>query len=136
TTRWEDGRPLGRSSKQTVRPCGRPSGVSGGPPGIRPVAGPHGRCPKAPAIAIRNRPSALPLPGPLFPAVRVTAAPPDVKTGPLAVRPPAPAPRHVSAMPGTGSSPHDHRHDRRSRGRNGGHGKGGEGEGDRLVDGE
>src|SRR5690606_37338303 len=36
--------------------------------GIRPVAGPHGRCPQAPAIAIRNRPSALPLPGPLFPA--------------------------------------------------------------------
>src|SRR5690606_5971162 len=64
----EDGRPFGRSSKQTVRPCGRPSGVSGGPPGIRPVAGSHGRRPKAPAIAIRNRPSALPLPGPLFPA--------------------------------------------------------------------
>src|SRR5690606_19021261 len=68
--------------------------------------------------------------------VRVAAAPPDVKTGPLAVRPPAPAPRHVSAMPGTGSSPHDHRHDRRSRGRNGGMVREGDGEGDKSVNGE
>src|SRR5690606_4684420 len=68
--------------------------------------------------------------------VRVAAAPPDVKTGPLAVRTPAPAPRHDSAMPATGSCRHDDRHDRRSRGRIGGMVREGDGEGDRAVNGE